>query len=337
MSHPTSPHDHFFKAAFTRPDTAADLLRQALPEEVVATLDLLSVKPTKSSFVDPHLRDHYSDLLFEATGTDGSPVLVYLLVEHKSHPEHWVVLELLRYALEAWRHWRKGPGKGEKWLPPLIPMVLYHGEERWKAPREFAELVAGPELLNRYRPRFQFELLDLSTVADERLPAGAVSRAAFLALKYIHRPEMRERVREIVTCLRAMDEEPGGLEYIRTLLNYLIIAARELETERLRETVNERFREEDGFMATIAEQWIQEGIEKGIQQGMQQGMQQGRQQGILEGESTLIERQLTRRFGPLPEWVGPRLAKATPEQLEQWADRLLDAPDLEAVFTEETH
>ena len=66
------------------------------------------------------------------------------------------------------------------------------------------------------------------------------------------------------------------------------------------------------------------GIEKGMQQGMQQGMRQG--------ESALLERQLTRRFGPPSAETRARLQAATVEQLEQWAENILDATTLEEVF-----
>ncbi|MDK2797246.1 MAG: hypothetical protein PWQ19_796 [Tepidiphilus sp.] len=41
---------------------------------------------------------------------------------------------------------------------------------------------------------------------------------------------------------------------------------------------------------------------------------------------------LTRRFGSLPEWVQQRLRSASGEELETWADRVLDAQRLEDVF-----
>ena len=65
-----------------------------------------------------------------------------------------------------------------------------------------------------------------------------------------------------------------------------------------------------------------------IEQGLSQGLSQGRQEGQLE----LITRLLNRRFGPLPDWATVRLQAADVSQLEQWADRVLDAPSLEAVF-----
>jgi len=44
------------------------------------------------------------------------------------------------------------------------------------------------------------------------------------------------------------------------------------------------------------------------------------QQGMREGESALLERQLTRRFGPPSAETLARLKAATVEQLEQWAE-----------------
>ena len=70
----------------------------------------------------------------------------------------------------------------------------------------------------------------------------------------------------------------------------------------------------------------------GIEKGMQQGMQQGIRQGIRQGESALLERQLTRRFGAPSAETLARLQVATVEQLEQWAENILDATTLEDVF-----
>jgi hypothetical protein len=79
------------------------------------------------------------------------------------------------------------------------------------------------------------------------------------------------------------------------------------------------------------EKGMQQGMQQGIQQGMQ-GMQQGMQQGIRQGESALLERQLTRRFGPPSAETVARLQAGTVEQLEQWAENILDATTLEDVF-----
>jgi hypothetical protein len=41
---------------------------------------------------------------------------------------------------------------------------------------------------------------------------------------------------------------------------------------------------------------------------------------------------LTRRFEQLPAWAEERLEKASRDELEQWADRVIEAESLEQVF-----
>ena len=57
--------------------------------------------------------------------------------------------------------------------------------------------------------------------------------------------------------------------------------------------------------------------------------------GIKKGEATVLKRLLGQRFNGLPGWAEERLDGATREQLESWADRVLDATRLEDVFASE--
>ncbi|MCK0506473.1 DUF4351 domain-containing protein [Aromatoleum anaerobium] len=68
---------------------------------------------------------------------------------------------------------------------------------------------------------------------------------------------------------------------------------------------------------------------------IERGMEKGLEQGIVKGEGTILRRQLTRRFGPLPQDVLDRLARAESAQLETWADRVIDATNLDEVFAED--
>jgi flagellar biosynthesis/type III secretory pathway protein FliH len=73
---------------------------------------------------------------------------------------------------------------------------------------------------------------------------------------------------------------------------------------------------------------VQEGIEQGIQQGIQEGIQKG----IAQGEALVLMRQMRQRFGELPYWAEERLARAGRNDLEQWAERILEARTLEEIF-----
>jgi hypothetical protein len=68
--------------------------------------------------------------------------------------------------------------------------------------------------------------------------------------------------------------------------------------------------------------------------GLKQGLIEGELKGKLEGEAAVLNRLLTRRFGPISEATQARLDNATLEQLEQWTDNILEAATLDDVFKE---
>ncbi len=72
---------------------------------------------------------------------------------------------------------------------------------------------------------------------------------------------------------------------------------------------------------------LAESVEKWTEQWKKQG-----QVSRVEGEVAVLARLLSKRFGPLDEQTSARLKAATLGQLDIWADRILDAPTLQAVF-----
>jgi hypothetical protein len=61
------------------------------------------------------------------------------------------------------------------------------------------------------------------------------------------------------------------------------------------------------------------------------GVQHGQVLGLREGVLLALEN----RFGPLPGWVGDRLANPSFDQLKRWMTRGLNANSLDAVFADE--
>ncbi|MBF0508240.1 MAG: Rpn family recombination-promoting nuclease/putative transposase [Deltaproteobacteria bacterium] len=112
---------------FSGKEEARDFLLNHLPESVVGLLDLDSLEPGKDTFVDQELRESLSDLIYQVYTKADSQAYVYVLFEHKSHPEPLIALHFLRYMVRIWEHQvKQGVGR---YLPPIIPLVVYHG---WK-------------------------------------------------------------------------------------------------------------------------------------------------------------------------------------------------------------
>ena len=75
-----------------------------------------------------------------------------------------------------------------------------------------------------------------------------------------------------------------------------------------------------------------EGRAVGLAEGRAEGQAEGLAQGTLNGQMRLLERLLTARFGPLDAATHDRLHNATLSELDEWAERLLHAPDLHSVL-----
>ena len=78
----------------------------------------------------------------------------------------------------------------------------------------------------------------------------------------------------------------------------------------------------------------EEGHKAGHKAGRKEGRKEGREEGREEGMLVILQRLLTQRFGPLDAALQHRLQTASPAQLETWAERVLEARDLEEVFAE---
>jgi uncharacterized protein DUF4351 len=59
---------------------------------------------------------------------------------------------------------------------------------------------------------------------------------------------------------------------------------------------------------------------------------QGRAEGEIRGEAKVLLKQLTLKFGALPQAVADRVLSASIDELDRWAERVLTADRLEQVL-----
>lgn len=217
-----NPHDTFFRRILARPEKAAEFLRWYLPAPIVAELDLNEVSYADTAFADAKLRKHFSDLLLRVRLRKGGEAYVLILLEHKSAPDPRVAIQVLRYAALLW-------DQSPLPLPLIIPVVVYHGAEKWRVGKKFSDLFgalpAGRHWL-RYLPDFEYHLCDLSQYADDELHGKDGLAAQLKLLKYIFRPELTERLPNIISEFEQTVPATRVLEEIGTMLNYLEYAGR---------------------------------------------------------------------------------------------------------------
>lgn len=334
---PPTPHDALFKATFSAPERAAELLRGALDPALAASIDWSSLALAPGSFVDEQLRSRHADLLFRVRLGEHT-IHPYILLEHKSTPDIWTLFQLLKYMVRIWEA-QLVADPARTALAPIVPVVVYHGAHGWSVATEFSALVdipPGAELLRAYTPRFGCILADLSATASDALrsqDASAAVRLTLLALKEARGArDLPSLVRGWLGLLRELLGEPGAEAARERIFSYLYAVRGPAEFDRLDLEALDISAEDEANMALMAGDLIRKGFEQGFQQGSQQGFQQGSQQGSQRSSQALFLRLLRRKFPQVSAAHVARVEAADVAAVERWSDQLLTAATLDEVF-----
>ena len=311
-------HDSFFKQVLSDPELAGTFLREHLPPEVMSLLGPEAPQPVPRSFVDEELQQHHSDLIFSVRLSEGGAAFAYVLMEHKSAPDPGARLQLLRYVIRLLTQWYEENDK-QLPLPPVLPLLLHHGVRGWKPSCEFAELFGKvPEPLRPYLPSFRHALVDLAPMDDATLSRRLQLRAFLKALKYGQRSDLQSRLytvlaeapalgdRDVCRILRYFDKGPVTIDFnvMREILQRLVPE----RTERIMGWMTQPFYEK--------------------------GLAEGEARGEVTGTAKALALLLEKRFGAIPQTVHERLFAADMASIETWLGRVLNAPDLQSVFSQ---
>lgn len=327
MSDVSNPHDNFFKELLSQPANARDFLRYYLPPAIVAEFDLRKVELVKDAFVDADLQKHLADLLYRVKLKRGDEAFVFVLFEHKSAPDNWVALQILRYIVCLWQQEHTN---GVKLLPPVYPIVLYHGRRRWNVPRNLRSLVAirNDSPMLQFVPEFEYYLVDLAVLREEDLHGAPYLKAGLLALKFIFDRELAIRLPDIFEMLNKEPARPL-IEHFKVVSQYLSKVKNAVEPARLKQVVQQVFQDRgEKIMADFFQEWINQGLqqgrEQGLQQGLQEGLQKGLQQGLRQARFSLTLKQLEKRFGKVTKAAQQQIKKLPSEKIEELGLALLD-------------
>ncbi len=316
------PHDALFKHTFADPAHLASELESVLAPELLAALDLSTLRLIPGSFIDDELKSSHTDLLFEVArrGGDGR-ALLYLLFEHQSTADAEMTLRLLQYSVRIWR-WHLDVAKLGLPLPPILPLVLHHSERGWRVASDFHSIVGfdgWPEALRRHVPQFEVLIDDISRMPEAELLARPLSPEARATLWLLaHARRLLEALeRDTTSALLQAISSTHGEEALRPYLSYIAEGvapgAFHLVLTLVRTRLGPRV---EALMNSIADELREEGKK----QGMQQGMRAGRVAIVLE--------LLRAKFGRLDEVTVQRIEEAPVDVLDRVAAQILTAATL---------
>jgi hypothetical protein len=297
-----TPHDALFHYTFGNIEHARPAIQSMLPAKIAARIDFSTLAPVDGHFVDRHLAQSQTDLLFSAS-ISGRPGLVYVLFEHQSSAEHFMSLRMLRYLLRIWEdHLQAKPET--KTLPVIVPLVLHHSPNGWTCPERFEELLdideQGLNDVAEVVPRFGMILHDISHTSDEELMSRAITGLARITLllfrhaRTVREPaEIYERLRRYVTVLLEVMHASNGADAIMAVMRY--IQGVTLQSDH------------EVHMAMQETVLIDEQLYNDIRFP-------GRREREEERRAMLLE-QLEERFGKVPAWAVKRVNAAKLDEL----------------------
>jgi hypothetical protein len=143
-------HDALYHRLFSQPGVVAQFLREfvggpAGADIDLADLDLDRMERLNAKFHAETGQRRDGDMIWRIPRRDGHDAYLVLLLEFQSTSDHYMALRVLTYASLVWQQLVSeqrllSDGK----LPPVMPVVLYNGERRWRAPVAVRELVGLP-------------------------------------------------------------------------------------------------------------------------------------------------------------------------------------------------
>lgn len=198
-------------------------------------------------------------------------------------------------------------------LPPVLSLVLYNGERRWKAAGTTGELIAiAPDSpLWHRQPQARYHVLDMGAFSKDELARHPNAVALLFRLEQRHSPAgLRKLVNEVSDWFR----RHAGHERLQGLFVELIDEACAECGAKL--SGSRELLKEKSMLATSIKAW----------------KEQWRAEGKAEGLAEALVRLLALRFGKVgPSWE-KRIRGAKLVTLERWFERAIVAPDLRSVF-----
>jgi hypothetical protein len=321
----TSPHDALFRFVFGDCEHARGLLASAMPAAIAANIDWSTLERQPEPHVDERVRERICDLLFRCTLHSGRPLLLYLVLEHKSEGRRFDVLQMLDQVVAVLKeHRRRHPD--DAFLPAVMPILTHVGDRVWTAPVALADLFdldTLPADIARHLPALTIRLDDVQRAEEQDLRGRALSLAGLwclASLRYL--PGVRDDpagfARWLATWADVIEQvvsAPTGQEAVRAISSYAV------RTSRLPRVQVE----------AILQNQLTEPAMKEYQSTYDEMIDQVRKQ---RGAEVLI-RLLHRRFGALADACRDRVFAGSDEEVDRWVDRVLDAATIDDVFGED--
>lgn len=258
------------------------------------------------------------DVIWRLPIADGQELFLYVLMEFQSRSDWWMAVRAQVYEGLLWQHIiaERGLKSGDR-LPPVLMIVLYNGEARWSAPVDVASLSAleADSPLWPWQPQSRYHVLDIGAFDPDDLARRDSLAALLFQLEQGCEPE---GLAELIDALIVWFRRHPGYDELKRLFGEL--ARQAIRDAGATAPIPDDMTEMRAMLATQGEVWKRRWTAEGVALGK------------AEGKAEMLLRLLRRRFGSLPAEAKARIESADADQLDRWADRLMDGGALADIL-----
>ena len=284
-------HDKGYKRLFSNQQLFRELIETFVTEDWVKDIDFSDCQKIDKSFVSAHYKETESDIIYKVKFKN-KEAYIYLLLEFQSTVVWYMALRMLNYISNFYMDYVE-VDKKTNLLPPIFPLVLYNGNQKWTAATDFKDLLEQPDLLHQYAPALHyFKIAENEYDSETLLKISNLVSTLFLA-------ENNENTSVIAQQLLQLFDRQEDKQAISILLNWFeqltLRGKKSLDDYRLLERVYHSKEEIKTMIDSNLEPYAQSFFIKGMQEGKKEGKEEGKKEGELNALVLVLET----RFGQL--------------------------------------
>ncbi|MBN2663550.1 MAG: Rpn family recombination-promoting nuclease/putative transposase, partial [Bacteroidales bacterium] len=255
-------HDKFFKEVFSRKEEAKEFVEKNLSEKLVKNLKLDTLQLDTTEYSNKNLKTTFSDIVYNCEYKNNKTIKITLLFEHKSYSVTNPYIQLMEYILRIWKMQIKQKQK----LSPIIPIIFYHGREKW-IKNSMENIIEGvDDNLIKYIPKFEYELVDTNTLTDSQIKTIYDSfelKASILLFKNIF-SNFENKIRDILIELNSITDPQKRDYFSETVATYIYSNINTELFQKIIEAMKNDTIQINKKFVSIADFLETRGIEKGI-------------------------------------------------------------------------
>ena len=264
----TQHHDTGYKLLFSHAELVQQLLEGFAPPELVKLLDFTTLKLANGSYVTPAMKQREDDVVWSVSMGD-TTLYLYILLEFQSTVDAAMPVRMMQYVAALYESLIKeksiNPSEG---LPPVFPIVLYNGDQRWQVSTNIGELINCPTVLKPYQPNMAYYLLDEGAYSESELNSVHNAVAAVFSLE--NATNYETAVNAIENMAQAIQALPNK-QRIDKAISYWIKRHLQRNLPEVIIPQTEQLLEDTSMLATNMQKWYHTAQAQGKQEGKQEG------------------------------------------------------------------